>query len=232
MKQLIKQIKWQFLLLQRNQIITISVVVTVIYALIFFGVNHLGASDKILTLIIFNDPAIIGLLFISVMILMEKRQEVLSAIFVTPTSVHSYLLARVLPLSIIGWLGSLGIAFAALGNNFNLLHFSMGAFGICVIACLIGIWLTSRSDEFMLVILKSIPILFIVFNLPLLNYFELTNFLPFNFMPAYGGLTLIVNSYENIANTTSLLLGYGSLLVWIPIIYFLTYRSFVRRVVS
>jgi len=228
---LIRQMKWQFLLLHRNRIITISIAVTVIYALIFFGVNHLGASDKILTLIIFNDPAIIGLLFMEVVILLEKRQNVLSALFVTPTSIHHYLLARVLPLSIIGWLASLGMAFAALGSNFNILHFSMGSFGVSLIACLTGIWLASKSDEFMLVILKSIPILIIFFNLPLLNYFEVTDFWLFNLMPVQGGLSLIAHSYQTVSSVPGLLFGYLSLTAWIILAYWISYNAFLKHVI-
>ena len=50
MKELIQQIKWQFILLQRNNIITISVVVTAIYALLFFVIMALAIS-LILTIV-------------------------------------------------------------------------------------------------------------------------------------------------------------------------------------
>ena len=103
MNELIQQIKWQFTLLHRNNFITISIVVTAMYAIIFFAIRDLGNTDKVLTLLILNDLAIIGLFFIGLSVITEKDQQVLTALFVTPMSHHIYLLSRVLSLSIIGW---------------------------------------------------------------------------------------------------------------------------------
>ena len=90
MRELTQQLKWQFALLHKNNIIAISVAVTAIYALIFLAIKDLGNMDKFLTVLILNDPAIIGMFFIGVAILMEKKQQVLMALFVTPAN-HTFL---------------------------------------------------------------------------------------------------------------------------------------------
>ncbi len=130
MKQLLIQTKWQFVLLARNNIIVLSFIVTAIYAFIFLLIKDMGNMDKLLTLSILNDPAIIGLFFIGLMVIIERNQQVLSALFVAPISHHVYLISRILSLSMICWLCALGMAFAAKGISFNYVHFSAGVLGI------------------------------------------------------------------------------------------------------
>jgi len=232
MKQLIFQIKWQFVLLARNNIIVLSFVVTAIYAGIFFAIKDLGNMDKFLTLLILNDPAIIGLFFIGLMVIIERNQQVLSALFVAPISNHVYLISRILSLSIICWICALGMALSAKGMSFNILHFSVGVFGISVMSCLAGLYMVSYTKEFMAFTLKSIPVLLFLINIPLLNYFEVTDIGLLKVFPAQGSLYLIINSYRSTPDNFLLIYGYGSILVWIPLLYWLVYRAFMSKVVN
>lgn len=232
MKELIQQIKWQFIILQRNNIITISIVVTAIYALLFFVIRDLGNTDKILTLLILNDPAIIGLFFIGLSIIMEKDQQVLTALFVTPINHHIYLLSRVLSLSIIGWFCALGMGVSAVGMTFHFIHFSVGVLGICILSCLVGAWLVCYTSEFMRFTLKTIPILLFFINLPLLNYFEVTDIGLFKISPAQGCLDLIASSHSDTPSVSDIIYGYVSIVFWIPLFYWLVYRTFVSKIVN
>lgn len=232
MNELIQQIKWQFILLQRNNVITISIVVTAIYALLFFVIKDLGNTDKILTLLILNDPAIIGLFFIGLSVIMEKDQQVVAALFVTPISYHFYLISKVLSLSIIGWVCALGMGFAAVGTSFHFIHFSAGVLGICILSCLAGAWLVCYTAAFMRFMLKSIPILLIFVNLPLLNYFGVTDIGLFKIMPAQGSLNLIAASHDTSLSLSAIIYGYASIVFWIPLLYWLAYRTFMSKIVN
>ncbi len=231
MRQLIHQMKWQFMILHKNNLIVISVVVTVMYALIFFMIKDLGNMDKVLTLLIYNDPAVIGLLFVGLSIIMEKNQKVLEALFVTPVSHHVYLIARILTLSILGWACALGMGLSILGTSFFIGHFSAGVFGTCVLFSIVGIFVVSFNTEFLLFLLKSIPLL-IGFSLPLLNYFNLTDIPFFYYMPMQGCLNLIVNSYAENPVTSELIYGYASIIFWVPVFYFFTFRIFKARMIN
>ena len=231
MKDLLIQMKWQFIILAKNNLITISVVVTVLYSLIFFGIKDLGNLEKALTLLIYNDPAIIGLLFIGLSIIMEKNQRVLSALFVTPLQHHIYLLSRILTLSFLGWACAMGMALAVLGTSFHFIHFSFGVFGTCVMFSLMGILIVSYTSEFLLFLLKSIPVL-LFFSLPLLNYFELTNIGIFYLMPIQGCLNLIIHSYNDSPSDSAIIYGYASLVFWIPLFYYIVYRIFISKIVQ
>lgn len=231
MKQLLQQMKWQFLILHKNNLIAISVVVTVMYALIFFMIKDLGNMGKVLTLLIYNDPAVIGLFFVGLSIIMEKNQKVLEALFVTPVNHHVYLISRILTLSILGWACALGMGFSILGTSFYVVHFSMGVFGTCVLFSIMGILVVSYTTEFLLFLLKSIPIL-IGLSLPLLNYFNLTDIGLFYYMPMQGPLNLIINSYAETPVNSELLYGYTSIIFWVPVIYFITFRIFKARMIN
>lgn len=232
MKTLLQQINWQFRLLARNNIISISIAVTIIYALVFFALEELENMDKVLTLLILNDPATIGIFFIGLTVIMEKNQQVLSALFVTPINHHVYLISRILTLSLLGWACAVGMALAAIGLGFNFLHFSAGTFGICILACLSGLYLACYTSEFMHFTLRSIPLLILLVNLPLLNYFGVTDLWWFNLMPSYGSLSLIIHSYSHAVSSSVLVFGYVSLAFWTLLLYWLVYRTFMAKVVN
>lgn len=232
MKNLLVQLKWQLLILARNNIISISILVTLVYVLIFLGIKDLGNTDKILTLFVLNDPAIIGLFFMGVALLMERRQQVLSALFVTPINHHLYIWSRVIALSLIGLICALGMAFSAVGLDFHYLHFSMGVLGISVICCLIGLYLACFTSEFLKMLLSSIPILLLLLNPPLLNYFGVTDLLLFDLMPTAGCIWLLDNSFQEVSDPSEILLGYLSMVIWLVGLYVLVYRTFMKKIVN
>ena len=139
MKEFLEQLRWQFIVLHRNNLIAISVGVTLIYAFIFYLFKDTPYTKEILTLLLYSDPALIGLLFFGLIIILERNQQVLSAFMVTPMSKHTYLWARVLSLSIIGWGCATGMALAVLGLSFDVAQFSVGVFFITLLFCLTGV---------------------------------------------------------------------------------------------
>ncbi|BDS11123.1 ABC transporter permease [Aureispira anguillae] len=229
LKHLADQIKWQFIILKRNNLINISVGVTAIYALIFYVFKDFPYMEKALTLLVYNDPSLIGLLFFGLAVILEANQRVLPAFLVTPMSVHHYLLARTLALSILGWLCALGMVIAAVGFSFHWLHFSAGVLAICFIFSLAGVFLISYTSEFLNYMLLSIPIM-AVLSLPLLNYYGLTDLFWFKLVPTQGATDLLVSSYELPLSLSELGGAYGTTIVWIVILYWAAFKIFYRSV--
>ena len=231
MSELFKQIKWQFLIFQRNNLITMMVGITAFYVLIIYFLKNVENVEKFITLLIYNDPAVVGFIFIGISIILEKDQEVLPALFVTPLNHHVYLISRIITLSTIGFFGALIMVLTAKGTSVNFLHFSVGAFSTCVLFCLMGIYLVSYTTEILHFILRTIPLL-IFMSLPLLNYFELTNLGLLKLFPVQGGLNLMVNSYRESPNAWEIIFGYFSIAVWLPLLYWFVYRIFMARIVK
>lgn len=231
MTDFLKQIKWQFLIFQRNNLVNMIFGITAVYVLIIYFLRDFENLEKFITLLIYNDPAVVGFIFIGISIILETDQEVLPALFVTPIHQHIYLISRMLTLSSIGTLGALAMVLTAKGTSFNLIHFSIGAFSTCVLFCLVGIFLVSYTTEILHFLLRSAPLL-IFMSLPLLNYFELTDLGIFKLFPVQGGLNLMVNSYRQSPVFGELIFGYISIAVWTPLLYWLVYRTFVSRRVT
>lgn len=223
--------KWQFLLLVRNKLITISVLVTLVYVALFFGIREAVPAEKVLVLLIMNDPAVIGWFFAGVIIMMEYRQNLLAALLVSPGSLHTYLLARILPLSVVGWACALGMALAAVGTQLQLVYFSVGVMGICLLSCLLGVFIVSYTFEFLQFTLRSVPVMLLV-NLPLLNYFGLTQLSLFGLSPFQPGLDLIAASFQSGAPAGKLALAALLLLGWCGLLYLLVYRMFKSRILK
>ena len=229
MIELFKQIKWQFLIFQRNNIVTMIVGITAFYVLIIYLIKDFQTVEKFITLLIYNDPALVGFIFIGISIILEKDQEVLSALFVTPLNQHLYLISRIITLSAIGFFGALAMVLTAKGTSVNFLHFSIGAFSTCVLFCLMGIFIVSYTTEILHFLLRAVPLL-IFMSLPLLNYFELTDLSFFKLFPVQGGLNLMVNSYSESPNFREIIFGYLSIAVWTPLLYWLVSRIFISRI--
>ena len=204
---------------------------TGVYVLLIYFLKDVGNLEKLITLLIYNDPAVIGFIFIGISIILEKDQEVLPALFVTPLKPHTYLISRIITLSTLGFLGALAMVLAAKGTSFNLLHFSVGAFSTCVLFCLLGIFIVSRTTEILHFLLRGVPLL-ILMSLPLLNYFELTNLSFLKLFPVQGGLNLMVNSYRESPILGELISGYILIVVWIPLLYWTVYRIFISKIVK
>jgi len=231
MIQLLKQIKWQFLIFQKNNLITMIIGITAAYVLLIYSIKDFANVEKLITLLIYNDPAIVGFIFIGMSIILEKDQNVLPALFVTPLNRQLYLGSRIITLSAIGYLGALAMVLAAKGTSFNLLIFSVGAFSTCVLFCLAGIFVVSYTTEILHFLLRAVPLL-IFMSLPLLNYFELADIALLNLFPVQGGLNLMVNSYREQPDFGEVIFGFILIAVWTPLIYWLVYRIFAKKMVG
>lgn len=228
---LFEQLKWQFLIFQRNNLLTMIAVTTAVYVLLIYFLKDYGNLEKFITLLIYNDPAIIGFIFIGIAIILEKDQEVLPAFFVTPPNHHVYLISRIITLSILGFLGALIMVITAKGTSINFVHFSVGVFSTCVLFSLLGILVVGKTTEILRFLLYGIPFLLFM-SLPLLNYFDLTDWSFLKLFPIQGGLNLIINSYRTSADIGEIIFGYISICVWLPFLYWIAYRNFVSRIVK
>ena len=231
MSELFRQIKWQFLIFYRNNLIWMILGITAFYMFAFYFLKGLGDIERFTTLLIFNEPSMVGFVFIGLAIILEKDQEVFPALFVTPINHHFYLLSRLLTLSAISLICAFGMVLIAKGMSFNPVHFAIGVFSSCLLFGFIGVYIVSFTREILHYILRAVPIV-IVMSLPLLNYFELTDFSFFKLFPVQGSLNLIHNSYKVSPNTSELIFGYISIGIWIPLIYWFVYRTFKARLVN
>lgn len=231
MNTFLKQLKWQFILLQKNNIISISFVVTLVYGLILFFLNDVKYIDKLLVSLVLNDPSVIGYFFIALFIYTEIKHGVLNALFVTPVKIHHYLLSKIIALTLIGTICSIGLVLSVKGLNFDIFNYVLGSFSICLLSAILGLIMLTFASEFLNFALLSIPVFFFFTGISLLNYlgtFDLGNFK--YFFPVQGGLDLIDNAVSNSVINYSY--AYSSLSLSLIILYFIAFQLFTKKFVA
>lgn len=230
MKVFAQQLKWQFTLLGKNNIIRISLAVTVIYGIILYLLRGISGIDKLLVALVLNDPSVIGYFFIALAIYTESKNGILPAIFVSPLSLHNLILSKSISLAMIGTVCSLGLAVSVRGFDFHILPYTIGVATICLMSIWLGLIMMTYSDEFLKFAMFSIPVFLAFVNVPLLQYLGVVDLGFFKYIfPIQGSLDLI--DYAVSGTPISFVYSYLSILIVLPAVYALAYRIFNQRVV-
>ena len=188
-KRLLRNVLWDLYLQVRYQILTVAVILTILYILIFKLVVR-GEFDEILILLIFTDPAMIGFIFIGALVLFEKGSNTLDALVVTPLRVSEYLMSKVISLGLISTVCALVIMIA--GHGFRL-HYGLYLYSVFMtsgIVTLLGFAGASRvrsMNQYFIIIPQFLAPL----ALPLLNFFGLTDTWLLYILPSQATLNLL-----------------------------------------
>lgn len=170
--------------------------------------------EKIAIIMIYSDPAAMGLFFMGAIVLLEKSQRVLNSLAVSPVKVSEYILSKVISLGVISSIVAMFIAITL--NLDNIIISTIGTFFSSIIFSLLGLILASKASSLNQFIVLSIPIEIICFIPPILNVLldtkSYANFYPFNIC-----ISLISGDKNFIMINILILISI------IIIIYFITY---------
>ena len=146
-------------------------------------------------LLVFSDPAMLGLFFVGGIILMEREEQSLDALMVTPLRPTEYFLAKIVSLTLLAVLSSLALAVAGSGGFGFSMYLFLPAVLLTSSACIMtGVAVASRSDSVVSYIMSVVPIT-IVMVLPFVDYFGLWTSPWFYLIPTHASLTLIGGSF-------------------------------------
>ena len=95
MSNLKNMLRWEFILLYRYKIIHISLLSVFLYFLSTQAVQSLQDQTQVHSVLLFFDPAVIGIVFVGALVLFEKSENVLQALIVTPMKTDDYLLSKI-----------------------------------------------------------------------------------------------------------------------------------------
>lgn len=132
------------------------------------------------SLVILNDPAIVGFYFIGGLVLLERDQGMLNSIFITPLRLGEYMLAKVASLTLIALASCLLIAVAVFGTHFHLFPLLAGVILTSTVFILLGFALVSRVKSLNQYLLLS-GLYMAILMAPILGWFKvvpMTWFLP------------------------------------------------------
>jgi fluoroquinolone transport system permease protein len=229
MRRLLRTIGWDLLLQLRSQIITVAIIITAAYTLVFKLLARDG-FDEILVVLIFSDPAMIGFIFIGALVLFEKGSGTIDALIVTPLKKTEYLFSKVISLGIIAIICSLVMAIAGHGWKFNYFLFIYGVVFTSSIFTLIGFIGVSRvksMNQFVIII----PIFLVPFVLPLLNFFNLTSSWILYLIPTQAFLDLLWASFHAVP-AGRIIFALIYLPIWLGLVYYFALRAFDRNIIK
>jgi fluoroquinolone transport system permease protein len=181
-------------------------------------------------IIIFSDPSMLGFLFISAIILLEKDDNILESLFVTPLKLDEYLTAKLISLGLISLLSSLFIVIVTIQIRIDYFLLISGIILTALTFTLFGVAITARIktvNQFLIVaILFSIIII-----LPLLKYLGLTDNLIFYLLPSQPALLLIGGALKNEISSFNLIYSFTAALIWGFIAYKWARKSFYQHII-
>jgi len=227
-------LKWDLVLLSRYKIIHISILSVFLY---FLTTQAVPDMDKPIfhTMLLFFDPAIIGIMFIGALVLFEKSENVLQALVITPMLVDDYLLSKITSLTLLSVISA--TIFILLlnifsGIDFNIPYLTISIILTSVMLILLGFILVSRVNsinEYLLAMF--IGFLGLLFP-PMLHLSGLYENVLFYLWPTQASFTL----FSGVFNAASLELWeivYGIVYqaFWIGLLFFLAKKAFHKHIV-
>ncbi len=146
-------------------------ILTVIYTIILFALPE-NWREKAAVILIFSDPASMGLFFMGAIVLLEKSQHTPCAFAVSPIRPMEYVIAKISSLSAISLVVSAILALAASVNRLHIVLF--GTIISSVIFTLLAIIVATKIISLNQFILWTVPIEIVCFVPAILHLFKIT----------------------------------------------------------
>lgn len=144
---------------------------TAIYIAVLFSLPQNG-REKAAAVLIFSDPASMGLFFMGAIVLLEKNQHTPCALAVSPVRAAEYIAAKVSSLSAISLAVAAVLALAAKVDHLHIVLF--GTLISSVIFTLFGIIAAAKTASLNQFILRTVPIEIVCFVPAVLHLFKVT----------------------------------------------------------
>lgn len=196
-----------------------------VYFSILMNVN--GVVKEFLTVfILFSDTTVLGFFFVGGLLLLERDQNILQSLFVTPIKLHEYLLSKVLSLTILATAASFLVAISAFGIPKNIFFFTVGVILSSTFFIFTGITIAVRSKTVNTYFFNAI-VFTLLFFLPLLDFFGILESSFFVIFPTHGSIVLFKTLFVDVS-LFDMVVSTGSLVIWNIVIATMTYRWFIK----
>jgi len=171
--------------------------------------------EKAAAIMIFSDPAAMGLFFMGAIVLLEKSERVLNSIAVSPVKKGEYIFSKVISIGIISTIVGMFIALTAHSSNLHVV--ALGIFLGSSFFTLLGLIVAANISSLNQFLVATVPIEIICFLPPIWYIFGYDK----TFMLIHPGCILI--RFIS-GNTEQLLLLLIILIIWIGLIYIVAHK--------
>ncbi|MDL2244052.1 ABC transporter permease [Parabacteroides sp. OttesenSCG-928-J18] len=198
------------------------------FSLVYIGVLYVlpeNWRESASSLIIFSDPAMLGLIFIGAIVLFEKSERVLNSIAVSPVKISEYIISKAISLALISTICGLLIAFLSGMKIANYLLFICGLFfGASLFTCM-GLVLGTRISTLNKFMITITPLIIII-TLPVVVYQFWSSHPLWLLHPGCAVFELISNRQEHT------ILASIALIVWLVTLYLLSMKVVDKSIKS
>ncbi len=211
---IIGDIKFQF----KYGFYFIYIILTLIYVTI---INALPGAwrEKAATIMIFSDPAAIGLFFMGAIVLFEKSERVLDSIAISPVKIEEYIISKVISLGLISTV--VGTIIALSSSMSNLFTVVLGVFLGSTFFTLLGLIIAANTSSLNQFLAATVPVELLSFLPPIFYMFGYDK----AYMLIHPGCIIIRFIGSNSENMLLLLIV---LLIWILVIYLYVHKYIER----
>jgi fluoroquinolone transport system permease protein len=170
---LLRMVAWDVRVQMRENVYFFTVLSTAAFAVVILLLPD-NPPDTVVTGILFLDPAIVGTSFVGAIVLMEREQNTLAALSVSPVPTSEYVLAKVITLTGLTFAGGMALVAVAYhplswerGLRFILAMGFTGSLGV-----LAGLLVIATANSMNHFIARLFPISVLLF-LPFIAHFGL-----------------------------------------------------------
>ena len=235
MSNLKNMLKWEYTLLYRYKIIHISILSVVLYFLTTQAISDMN-NTVFHSLLLFFDPAIIGIMFVGALVLFEKSENVLQALVITPMKTDDYLLSKIAALTILSIISAsifVTLLYVFSNVNFNVIYLVLGVILTSVMLILVGFIFVSRLksiNEY----LMAMVILFLGLTFPpMLQLSGLYESMIFYLWPTQASFELFIGVFNEASlESWEIVYGIGYQIFWIVLLFYFARRAFYKYIVS
>lgn len=186
-------------------------VLTAIYIAVLFALPE-NWKEKAAAILIFSDPASMGLFFMGAIVLLEKSQHTTCALAVSPVHATEYVIAKVSSLSAISLVVAAILALAADADHLHTVL--LGTFISGMIFTLLGIIVATKITSLNQFILWTVPIEAVCFVPAILHLFKIT--------PAWCGYYPVNVCMDMVSGHSSSAIGFLGVVATTVILYVLS----------
>jgi len=169
-------------------------------------------------ILVFSDPAAMGLFFMGAIVLLEKSQRVTSLFAVSPLTAFEYVSSKVLSLSSISLFVAMVLAVASKCMSLPLVM--LGTFLSSILFTLFGVIIATKITSLNQFILATVPIEIFTFGPAILHLFGIT--------PSFGRIYPTNVCMDLIAGRDFSILGMFFTVTLIVVMFFLAYRCVLK----
>jgi len=196
----------------------IYLAICIIY-LVILSVLPSSILSIVLPVLIYSDPAGLGLFFIGGMIMLEKRQGIVNYLIVTPLLVREYILSKVMTLSTLAVVVTLIITiFTSIKEPINYLVLITSTFLTANFFTMIGILIAITCSNLNEYFVKIIPWM-ILLSLPCLGLIVLPDNIFISIIPSVASLQLIIGAFHEITIIKYLLLTIYLIIINVKLLF-------------